>query len=111
MAEARAEYPTCTSVAAAIITTGGIMQEPEKHDTKMGPSDHLHRVTGFVLGLMGPVSFMAIYMVVQREWLQEEEKKRINRAGFDLKIWLSGYIPGLIGFCVWVAALAWVLAK
>ena len=87
------------------------MQEPEKHDTKMGPSDHLHRVTALVLGLMGPVSFPAIYMVVPREWMQEQEKRAANRAGFDLKIWLSGYIPGLIGFCVWVAALAVILVQ
>ena len=58
-------------------------------------SDYTHIVVGFLLGLMGLLGATGLYMVVQREWLQEGEKPK-NTAAFDMAVWLIGVVPGLV---------------
>ena len=70
----------------------------------MGFTDYVHVLTGFLLGLMGPFGGKMIDLVIHREYIQEQEKREANRAGFDLEMWGRGYVPGLVVFYICLIA-------
>lgn len=60
-------------------------------------SDWAHLFIGLLVGILGPLFALPVmYVVVNREYIQEQEKREINRAGFDLEVWLTGLVPGLL---------------
>lgn len=66
-------------------------------------SDWVHLLVGILIGYLGPVGWGVVYMVVHREYIQEQEKREINRAGFDLQVWMTGITVGHVMLALTIA--------